>query len=119
MRGERPTIYGTGEKRRDFVYVDDVNDFHLRCLTDARTDGRVFNLGSGTSLSVREIYDKVRLMLGSTLEPLYAPDLPGDPGDGMLLVGGPDQPDSFSAKLRWVGRVGSRHCSPFRALFSV
>jgi UDP-glucose 4-epimerase len=77
-RGERPTIYGTGEKRRDFVYVDDVNDFHLQCLTDSRTDGRAFNLGSGASWSVREIYDKVRLMLGSALEPRYAPDLPGE-----------------------------------------
>jgi nucleoside-diphosphate-sugar epimerase len=77
-RGERPTIYGTGDKRRDFVYVDDVNDFHLQCLSDRRTDGRAFNLGSGTSWSVREIYDKVRLMVGATLEPQYAPDLPGE-----------------------------------------
>jgi nucleoside-diphosphate-sugar epimerase len=77
-RGERPTIYGTGEKRRDFVYVDDVNDFHLQCLSDPRTDGRVFNLGSGSSWSVREIYDRVRRMVGSTLEPVYAPDLPGE-----------------------------------------
>lgn len=77
-RGERPTIYGTGEKRRDFVYVDDVNDFHLQCLTDGRTDGKVFNLGSGTSWSVREIYDKVRRLVGSTLDPKYAPDLPGE-----------------------------------------
>jgi hypothetical protein len=37
----------------------------------------------------------------------------------MLLVGGPNQPDSFSAKLRWVCRVCSWHCSPFRALFSL
>jgi len=39
--------------------------------------------------------------------------------DGMILIGGSYQPDSFSAKLRWVGRVRSWHCSPFRALFSV
>lgn len=77
-RGERPTIYGTGAKRRDFVYVDDVNDFHIRCLADSRTDGRTFNLGSGVSHSVREIFDLVREMLGSTLEPIYAPDLPGE-----------------------------------------
>src|ERR671912_582172 len=37
----------------------------------------------------------------------------------MFLVGSPDQPDSFSAKLRWVGRVCWWQCSPFRALFSV
>jgi UDP-glucose 4-epimerase len=77
-RGERPTIYGTGEKRRDFVYVDDVNDFHMLCLTDAHTDGRTFNIGSGKSHSVREIYEVVKRLLGSALEPIYAPDLPGE-----------------------------------------
>src|SRR5215218_6420288 len=46
-------------------------------------------------------------------------DLTGDLGDGMLLIGGSNQPDSFSAKLRWVGQVCSWQCSPFRALFSV
>ena len=40
LRGERPIIYGTGEKRRDFIYVDDVNDFHLRCIDDERTKAR-------------------------------------------------------------------------------
>ncbi|MGH7517731.1 MAG: NAD-dependent epimerase/dehydratase family protein [Gemmatimonadales bacterium] len=77
-RGERPTIYGTGEKRRDFVYVDDVNDFHLQCLADSRTDGRAFNLGSGVSWSVREIFEKVRDLLGSDVEPIHAADLPGE-----------------------------------------
>src|SRR5829696_3135097 len=37
----------------------------------------------------------------------------------MLLIGSSNQPDSFSAKFRWVGRVCSWQCSPFRALFSV
>ncbi|HEX7050696.1 MAG TPA: NAD-dependent epimerase/dehydratase family protein [Longimicrobiales bacterium] len=78
LSGRRPTIYGSGEKRRDFIYVDDVNDFHLRCLTDPRTDGRVFNLGSGISYSVREIFEEIRALLGSDIEPEYAPDLPGE-----------------------------------------
>jgi UDP-glucose 4-epimerase len=78
LRGERPTIYGTGEKRRDFVYVDDVNDFHLQCLTDERTHGGTFNLGSGTDHSVREIYDTIQSLLGTAIEPVYAPDLPGE-----------------------------------------
>jgi UDP-glucose 4-epimerase len=78
LRGEPPTIYGTGEKRRDFVYVDDVNDFHLQCLTDARTHGGTFNLGSGTDHSVREIYDTIQSLLGTAIEPDFAPDLPGE-----------------------------------------
>lgn len=78
LRGERPVIYGDGEKRRDFIYVDDVNDFHLRCIEDDRTDGAVFNLGSGVNYSVREIYAEIAALLGSKLEPEFRPDLPGE-----------------------------------------
>ncbi len=52
LSGENPTIYGDGSKRRDFVHVDDVNDFHLLTLRDERTDGGVFNIGSGINYSV-------------------------------------------------------------------
>jgi nucleoside-diphosphate-sugar epimerase len=78
MRGEQPVIYGTGEKRRDFIHVDDVNDFHLRCISDSRTDGQVFNLGSGVSYSVKEIYEQVAKLLESATAPAYRPDLQGE-----------------------------------------
>jgi nucleoside-diphosphate-sugar epimerase len=78
LRGEPPTIYGSGEKRRDFIYVDDVNDFHLQCLADPRTIGETFNLGYGVTYSVNEIFAHVAKLLGSTLEPVYRPDLRGE-----------------------------------------
>ncbi len=78
LRGERPVIYGSGEKRRDFVYVDDVNDFHLQCIHDDRTTGSVFNLGSGTNHSINEIYEIIARILGSEQEPEYRDNLPGE-----------------------------------------
>lgn len=78
LKGERPTIYGTGEKKRDFIYVDDVNDFHLLCLKDDRTNGGTYNIGSGTNYSVQEILSMISKMLHVTLEPLYKEDLPGE-----------------------------------------
>ena len=78
LRGERPVIYGTGEKRRDFIYVDDVNDFHLRCIDDERTEGEVYNLGTGVNYSVREIYDEIATQLGTSIQPEFRPDLPGE-----------------------------------------
>lgn len=78
LKGERPIIYGTGEKRRDFVYVDDVNDFHLLCLHDSRTDHETFNLGSGEDHSVLEIYEIVSRLLGVRMEPEFKSDLPGE-----------------------------------------
>lgn len=78
LRGEQPIIYGTGEKRRDFVYIDDVNDFHLLCMTDPRTDGKVFNIGSGKNYSVNEIYKMVSDLLDVHMPPIQKPDLPGE-----------------------------------------
>ncbi len=78
LRGERPVIFGTGRKRRDFIYVDDVNDFHLVCAQDPRTDGGTFNLGSGVSWSVHEIYEAVARLLESDVRPEYRPDQPGE-----------------------------------------
>jgi UDP-glucose 4-epimerase len=78
LRGQRPVIYGSGEKRRDFIYVDDVNDFHLRCIEDDRTDGQAYNLGTGVNYSVREIFTEIAAALGSKIEPEYLPDLPGE-----------------------------------------
>ncbi len=78
LEGKRPTIYGTGEKRRDFIYVDDVNDFHLQCLDDPKTDGNVYNLGSGVNYSVREIFEAISTLLQTDIEPIYKPDFPGE-----------------------------------------
>jgi len=78
LSGEQPVIYGTGEKRRDFIYVDDVNDFHLLALDDARADGEVFNVGSGINFSVNEIFELIEEQLKSGLRPISKPDLPGE-----------------------------------------
>ena len=101
LRGERPVIYGTGDKRRDFVYVDDVNDFHLRCVDDDRTNGRAFNVGSGTNASVREIYDTIASLLGSDVEPEHRPDLPGEATENLADI-------SAARALGWEPRTDLR-----------
>lgn len=78
LNGQSPIIYGDGSKRRDFVYVDDINDFHLRCIHDARSDGQVFNLGSGVSHSVSEILALVQKMLERPIAAEYRSELSGE-----------------------------------------
>ena len=78
LRGEQPLIYGTGEKRRDFIYIDDVNELHLTVLENDAANGRIFNVGSGTNHSVNEIYALVEGLMKTGLKPLSRPDLPGE-----------------------------------------
>lgn len=101
LKGENPVIYGTGEKRRDFVYVDDVNDFHLKCLFDPRTDNRTFNLGSGVNFSILEIYTLVSEFLGKRIPPLFEPDLPGEAQVTLADIG-------EAARLGWKPKTDIR-----------
>ncbi len=78
LQGERPVIYGTGEKRRDFIYIDDVTEFNLLALRDPRTDGQVYNVGSGVNYSVNEIFSAAEELLKTGLRPVYKDDLPGE-----------------------------------------
>jgi len=98
LQGERPVIYGTGERRRDFVYVDDVNDFHVLALEDGRADNRTFNVGSGVNFSVKEIYALVESLLQTGLQPLYQPELPGEAEMTLADL-------ASSAQLGWKPRV--------------
>ena len=51
-------IHGDGSQRRDFVHVRDVVAANIAALESA-VRGIVFNVGSGTSLSVKELADMI------------------------------------------------------------
>ena len=56
--GEKLTIVGDGEQRRDFVYVKDVANANIMAaLSNADDDayGQVYNVGSGKNYSVNDI----------------------------------------------------------------
>ena len=93
-----PTIYGTGEKRRDFIHVDDINDFHIQCMTDNRTTGKVFNLGSGINYSVNEIYSIITNLLDIHTKPEYKKDLPGEAFQNLADI-------TEATKLGWYPKI--------------
>jgi len=51
-------IHGDGRQRRDFVHVRDVVAANIAAYESSRR-GEVFNVGSGTSLSVKELADLI------------------------------------------------------------
>ena len=86
LKGERPTIYGEGTKKRDFIYVDDVNSFHLLTLKNSATDNKVFNIGSGVNYSILEIYAIIAKLLKSDIQPKYEDDLPGEAEENLADI---------------------------------
>lgn len=74
--GEHPSVYGDGSERRDYIHVDDVNDFHLLCMNSDKVGGRVFNLGYGKNYSINEILATIQKILGTEIAPDFVPGLP-------------------------------------------
>jgi UDP-glucose 4-epimerase len=80
MAGETPTIFGDGLTSRDFNYVDNaVSANLLACLAPGSVaTGRVFNIGTGKSHTLNEVYAAIAEQLGFTSRPNYGPPREGD-----------------------------------------
>jgi len=65
---------------RDYIHVDDLAEAHLLALEHAvPKQHRIYNLGSGTGFSVREVIDTCRAVTGHPLPAQSAERRPGDP----------------------------------------
>jgi UDP-glucose 4-epimerase len=80
MAGETPTIFGDGLTSRDFNYIDNaVSANLLACLApSAVATGRVFNIGTGKSHTLNEVYATIAEQLGFKAKPIYGPEREGD-----------------------------------------
>lgn len=85
-RGERPDIYGSdyptkdGTCIRDYIHVGDLAEAHLAALMKVESSlvDEVYNVGSGTGYSVKEMIDQMSKTMGVDLNPNHAPRRAGD-----------------------------------------
>jgi UDP-glucose 4-epimerase len=92
LAGEPCLIYGDGKQTRDFVFVDDVVDAFSRAAE--RGSGLICNIGTGTEVSVNELYAALARNAGVTQAPIYASARSGelqrnslDPGRAGIHLG--------------------------------
>lgn len=64
-------IWGDGTAERDFLHVADVAQAFV-AAAGYRGAEKVFNIGSGTSLSLRDTLDAVQTAIGRPIKILYA-----------------------------------------------
>lgn len=80
LRGELPPLVRP-ESAHDYVYVDDVVEAFLRAAAGAGQEpGAVYNVGSGAQITVREVVEIARRVLGVEAEPRWG-SMPGRPWD--------------------------------------
>ncbi len=65
LRGDTITLFGGGRQLRDYLHVADAVAAVLRALVDERAAGETLNVGAGTSVSLREMAERIVEACGS------------------------------------------------------
>ena len=80
LAGETPTIFGDGSTSRDFTYIDNAVSANLLACQAPRevATGRVFNIGTGKSKTLNEVYAGIASIVGFSESPIYGPPRAGD-----------------------------------------
>ncbi|MFX0046755.1 MAG: NAD-dependent epimerase/dehydratase family protein [Candidatus Hermodarchaeota archaeon] len=78
LEGNAPIIFGDGNQRRDYVYIDDVVEGNILTIKSEKSEGKVFNLGGNNSYSVKEVADIVIDLINPDISPIYDDPIPGE-----------------------------------------
>jgi len=76
LEGKRPTIFGKGDKTRDYVFVGDVVEANVLALE--RGDGEIVNIGTGIQTTDQEVYDAIAAATGYGEPPIYTEERKGE-----------------------------------------
>jgi UDP-glucose 4-epimerase len=58
LNGEPVWVKGSGDRFRDFIFIDDVVDAWCASLDNPRTFGKIYNLATGKKTLIRELVEK-------------------------------------------------------------
>jgi dTDP-L-rhamnose 4-epimerase len=70
LNGLPPVVYEDGRQTRDFIFVEDVARANLAVLESDAANGRVFNVGTGTAVTIADFARLLARAYGSAVEPL-------------------------------------------------
>jgi len=76
LNNKAPTIFGTGEQTRDFIYVSDVAKANLCALSTG--DYEIFNISTKTAITINDLLAIIRSIMKKDLTCLYGPKKEGD-----------------------------------------
>jgi UDP-glucose 4-epimerase len=101
LEGQTVVINGDGSQTRDFLYVEDAARANVRLL--GQGDQQIFNFGRGQGLTVNQIFNQLKEIIGYSLKPTYLASRMGEVQSNVL--------DITKARnvLAWEPLVGFEH----------
>jgi UDP-glucose 4-epimerase len=99
LKGEPIVIQGDGSQYRNYVYIDDVARAHMLALS-GRAENQVYNLEGAQKITIKDIADTLKRVLGGGVKIEYVPARPGDYGGKKVSA------SKILKELEWEPKVG-------------
>ena len=78
LQGRPPIIFGDGEQSRDFTYIENVVQANLLAMSAEHLHGEAINIACGKRISLNQLLNVLKEILGSKLSPIYQEPRQGD-----------------------------------------
>jgi UDP-glucose 4-epimerase len=98
LRNEVTTIMGDGSSIRDYIHINDVINA-LKILMNSNTSYSIFNLGSGTGVSINHIINLISKSVGADLKIRHIPRRTDDIDNNILDISLITDEVGFMAKV--------------------
>jgi nucleoside-diphosphate-sugar epimerase len=73
-----PIIFGDGEQSRDFTYIENVVQANLLAISAKHLHGEIINIACGKRISLNQLLNILKEIVGSKLSPVYEETRKGD-----------------------------------------
>lgn len=73
-KGEQPVIYGNGQQRRDFIYIDDAVN---QIISLSENTSGIVDVGSGKPVKFRKIVETINSVLKTDIKPIFVKEPEG------------------------------------------
>jgi nucleoside-diphosphate-sugar epimerase len=83
LRDTEPTIDGDGCSTRDFTYIANVVHANLLAAESEEAAGRVINVGTGMQTSINTLWETIKKITGTDVDPIYGAPRQGDVRDSL------------------------------------
>jgi UDP-glucuronate 4-epimerase len=71
INADQITLYGNGELKRDFTYIDDIINGIIKATKPSEEKHRIYNLGSSNPVTINEVVDIVEELTGKRIKRIY------------------------------------------------
>lgn len=88
LNNTAPAINGDGEQTRDFTFVANAVQANIKAMFEqnVKTDGTVFNIAVGERVSLNQLIEILKKLIGTNVQQIYREERPGDVRDSLADI---------------------------------